>query len=403
MKIAYVCADSGVPVFGSKKGCSIHVQEIVRALTKLGHEVEVFASNTEGESPRDLRCLRVHPLPTPERGIPRNLREQQALIANDTLQMMLSEQGPFDMVYERYSLWSFSAMKFAAANNLPAVLEVNSPLIEEQAKYRGLVDEGAARRVANLCFTNASAICMVSEELRDYVNETPGVADKVRVIPNGVDPARFPSAEPAHYDRGFTVGFVGSLKPWHGLDTLISSFAVLHGKVADSRLLIVGDGPERAAIEQTIQDRGLASAVTLAGVVDRDDIPDWLQRMDVAVAPYPELNHFYFSPMKVYEYMAAGLPTIASSIGQLRQLIVDEVDGLLCPAGDQVALTEALLCLHRDPALRARLGRSARHKVEQEYTWSQTAERALAASGIASASLNSNARNLSNGTSAIAS
>jgi glycosyltransferase involved in cell wall biosynthesis len=95
--------------------------------------------------------------------------------------------------------------------------------------------------------------------------------------------------------------------------------------------------------------------------------------MDVAVAPYPPQAEFYFSPLKVYEYMAAGLPVVASRIGQIEEAIRDGVDGVLCPPGDPEAFAAALLRLADDPLLRARLGRAARESVVAERTWSAVA------------------------------
>src|SRR5207245_10512806 len=104
--------------------------------------------------------------------------------------------------------------------------------------------------------------------------------------------------------------------------------------------------------------------------------------MDVASDPYPDLPHFYFSPLKVFEYMAAGLPVVASRIGQLAGVIQHEVTGLLCPAGDPIALAAALARLQKDRRLRVRLGQAARNYVLQEYTWDRIARRILRVAGL---------------------
>jgi len=99
--------------------------------------------------------------------------------------------------------------------------------------------------------------------------------------------------------------------------------------------------------------------------------------MDVAVAPYPESQRFYFSPLKVYEYMAAGRAVVVSRVGQLESLIQHEVSGLLCPPGDAVALAAALERLRCEPELRSRLGRAARACVLPGHTWEALADRVL--------------------------
>lgn len=379
MRIAYVCADPGIAVFDCRKGCSIHVQEMLRALRLLGNDVELFAANTRGTAPADLASIPVHALLLPPRELEPSAREQALLQANESLRTALEDAGPFDLLYERYSLWSFAGMQYAEARGVPGVLEVNSPLAEEQSAYRTLVDEKSANRVAETCFRKATVVCAVSDEVRDFVARVVGTDDRIRVLPNGVDPKRFPEycRRGRAYGTPFNVGFVGSLKPWHGVDRLISAFSIVHKKYRASRLVLVGDGPERKNIEAQLVSLELSGVATLYGAVDPAEIPDLLADMDVGVAPYPVIDGFYFSPMKVYEYMAAGLPVVASEVGQLRQLIVDEVDGLLCPPGDTAALAEALLCLQRDPSLRLRLGNAARAKVISAHTWTGVASRVL--------------------------
>src|SRR5262249_46748399 len=157
-----------------------------------------------------------------------------------------------------------------------------------------------------------------------------------------------------------TVGFVGSLKPWHGLQTLVKAFDRLHAIDPAVRLLVVGDGPERSRLEEDLTARSLLDAVHFTGSVAPAEVPGLLASMDAAVAPYPNLRHFYFSPLKVYEYMAAGCAVVASRIGQLDGLIEHEVSGLLCAPDDPLDLAGALLRLRSEPALRDRLGEAAR-------------------------------------------
>lgn len=102
-----------------------------------------------------------------------------------------------------------------------------------------------------------------------------------------------------------------------------------------------------------------------------------LTSMDVAVAPYPALDDFYFSPLKIFEYMAAGRAIVASAIGQIGDLITDGITGLLYPPGDTAALSAALQRLADDPVLRVQLGKAARQAVVQNHTWDGVAGRIL--------------------------
>src|SRR5262249_3400525 len=117
------------------------------------------------------------------------------------------------------------------------------------------------------------------------------------------------------------------------------------------------------------------------GAVDHSQVPALLALMDVAVAPYPKLHDFYFSPLKVYEYMAAGLPVVASDIGQLPDVIRHGINGLLVPPGDAGALARALRQLATAPKLRKQLGQAARAQVTREHTWDKVADRLLSLAG----------------------
>jgi glycosyltransferase involved in cell wall biosynthesis len=262
---------------------------------------------------------------------------------------------------------------------------VNAPLIEEQAEHRTLVDRTAALHVAGRAFGAADALLAVSAEVAAYLGRFPGPRGRIHVVPNGVDPARFPAGlrpslpgPPGSY----TVGFLGTLKPWHGLGTLAEAFALLRRRDPGARLLVVGDGPERAALEVGLEARGVRGAADLVGGVAPEEVPGFLASMDVAVAPYPELPNFYFSPLKVYEYMAAGLAVVASRLGQLAGLIRPGENGLLYTPGDVAGLAEALALLRRRPALRRRLGEAARADVHRDHTWDAVARRVLGLAGL---------------------
>src|SRR5690242_18023258 len=110
-RVAYVSADLGVPIFG-RKGCSIHAQEVLRALLRRSVEVDLFTASGEGEAHEDLKAVRLHALPRPSK-VDLALREQACLATNERLCAELKSVGPFAFVYERYSLWSFAAMEYA--------------------------------------------------------------------------------------------------------------------------------------------------------------------------------------------------------------------------------------------------------------------------------------------------
>ncbi len=387
MRIAYICADPGIPVFGCK-GCSLHVQEILRAFLHLGMEVTLFAAKLGGDPPEDLRQLVCRELPPPARHgekPDRAQREQHAMDAHDWYMQALPQEGEFDLVYERYSLWSHAGVTYASRHGVPSVLEVNAPLMEEAKNYRGLVHEQQAHRIARKNFRHASLICCVSQAVADYVltfathGQQPALP--VIVTPNAVNPQRFsqPPRAPGTRHDDLVIGFVGTLKPWHGIDYLLHAFARFHQNNLSGKasLLVVGDGPQRTAMEALAEQLNISSRLQCVGAVPPAEIPGWLARMDIAVAPYPALENFYFSPLKVFEYMAAGLPVIASDIGQIKDLIQHRHNGLRVPPGSVSALTQALQQLADHPQLAARLGEHARQHILEHYTWDAVARRVL--------------------------
>jgi glycosyltransferase involved in cell wall biosynthesis len=383
MRIAYISADRGVPIFG-QKGCSIHAQEVLRALLRNGAQISVFSPRCEGVVAKDLAALQLHPLPLPTH-VDVAAREQAALAVNSTLSAELERAEPFDLIYERYSLWSFAGMEFARESRVAGLLEVNAPLIQEQAAYRTLVNPTEAQAVAERVFGAASALLAVSNEVAAYLGHFAAAQGRVRVVPNGVRPERFPCdlkpALPAS-DGVFTVGFVGTLKAWHGLTILLEAFEQLYLQDPACRLLIVGHGPERDRLATQAVKLGFHQVVHFTGAVFPEEVPGLLASMDVAVAPYPKAGEFYFSPLKVYEYMAAGLAVVASRLGQLEKLVEPEITGLLVPPGDAPALAAALERLRHDPELRSLLGQAARSKVMRKHTWDQVAEEILRLGGL---------------------
>ena len=163
---------------------------------------------------------------------------------------------------------------------------------------------------------------------------------------------------------------MGSFHGWHDVAGLVEAFAALHEKDDDLRLLLVGGGEGRNALEKSIRKRGLESAVVFAGKVPHEQVPAHIAAMDIAVVPYKPIKDFFFSPMKLFECMAAGRPTVAAALGQIVDVIDHGKTGCLYPAGDDIALAEAIGALLNDATLAANIGEAARQLVLEQYTWS---------------------------------
>lgn len=383
MRIAYVCADPGVPVFGTK-GASIHVQSVVRELDRRGHDVTLLARRRGGDPSAELSHVARHRLPATPTGVPGD-RERALLASNAEVGRILAATGPHDLVYERYSLWSTAGIDHARRAGIPSVLEVNAPLVEEQERHRRLVHRDGALAVAAHVVGGATATIAVSEPVAAWARARTPDPGRVHIVPNGVDlhritPPTTPNDHRRDHDpaRTFTVGFLGSLKPWHGLDVLVDAMARLRGP---GHLVLIGDGPQRADIEARAHRLGIGDRVHLVGAVAPDQVGARLQGLDVAVAPYPAGVDHYFSPLKVFEYLAAGRPVVASAVGQIPSLLTHDREALLVAPGDPDALAVALAALRDDPARRRRLGRAARRTAEDRHGWDRVVDRTLDAVG----------------------
>jgi glycosyltransferase involved in cell wall biosynthesis len=295
----------------------------------------------------------------------------------------VATRSPVDLVYERYALFSSAGVAFARRHGLPHVLEVNAPLVEEAQKYRTLVSRELAKSLEALIFSHTDHAVAVSEPLARYVRDQAPRA-RVSVVPNGVNLERFASVPTNISDTAcstsgeIVIGFVGTVRPWHGVDLLVKAFAQVVRQQPQVKLRIIGDHTSREnELAELCARVDVKDAVEFTGAVDADVVPTMLSELDVVVAPYPDLKHFYFSPLKIFEYMAAGKAIVASSIGQIDDVLEHERTALLVSPGDVAGLTGALLRMVQDHNLRQRLSAEARVEAVKRHGWPQRIETVL--------------------------
>jgi glycosyltransferase involved in cell wall biosynthesis len=206
------------------------------------------------------------------------------------------------------------------------------------------------------------------------------------VLPNAVDPERFEDAGIAGQalrarlglPNSPIVGFLGTLKPWHDVATLVGAVARLRGNGTRApHLLVVGDGPERGALEELARSEGIGSAATFVGAVPHADVASYLGAFDVAVVPYGRIRSFYFSPLKLFEYLAAGRPVVAADVGDIGHCIRHGETGLLYAAGEIEALAGAIDALVADRTRARRLARAGQEHVRTHHTWERNAQRVI--------------------------
>jgi len=398
MKIAYICSDIDVQVFGHE-GCSVHIRELTNALAEEGHEVFILCAWAgEARVPTRARVIEIQP----EGGDAAlwTLLEAEPLVqehhlARDLRSVLwsywlerrgaeiLEEEKP-DFIYERYALFGRGGLELGRRLGLPVILELNAPLCDQQAGYEKFTLMRTAAELEKNILERADAVIALSEWLEKWAIVRGSDPARVHLVPDGVSERVFAEAEDGASIRARhglagkrVVGFVGSFHWWHDVSTLLAAFAELHREDPDVRLLLVGDGETRKKVVKQTRAAGVEGAVVFAGKVPHEEVPRHIAAMDVAVVPYVPLEDFFFSPMKLFECMASGRPTVAASQGQVADVIEHGKNGWLYPAGDAIRLAEGLRGILGDRELAAMIGSAGRRHVLEGYTWRIAARRVV--------------------------
>jgi glycosyltransferase involved in cell wall biosynthesis len=362
----------------SKDGQYVHVEEMIAALKALGHEIVIVAPTAMEKEEFGADAGMVAWM---KRHLPRMLYEllefAYAVLAYFRLRRAVREHRP-DCLYERYNLFLPAGIWLKRRYHLPMLLEVNAPLYEERARYDGIALRRLARWTQHSTWRGADYVLPVTRVLGDMVAAA-GVSEaRIRVIPNGIDPARFsaaPDTATAKRMLGLqdklVLGFTGFLRDWHGLDGVIDLIA--RDADAARHLLVIGDGPARATLEAQARRLGIADRLTITGIVGRDDIARHVAAFDVALQPAVVA---YASPLKLFEYLALGRAIVAPAQPNIMEILSDGQNAVLFEPGNPDALAAAIERVSRDAELRQRIAAGARASIaEQGLTWHRNAER----------------------------
>ena len=368
MTIVYAALDQRVP---GTLGGSVHVQAVAEGLAALGHQVHVLVDQG-GTWPSGPAHNPVHwHVMTPPFG-QAVLRWTRAGAVAD-----LARRVGANVIMERYYNFGGEGVRAARRLGIPSVVEVNAPIIDYPGSTKSRVDrallfEPMRRWRDALCrgtdlFVTPSRGILPSWIDPSKVLEAEWGADVDHFTPAATGPLPF-TRDP---NRVLCV-FAGAFRSWHGVVQLSASLARLHAQ-GEHRLgaVFIGDGPERAHAEYAARD---VPGVTFTGAVPHTDLPQCLAAADIGVAPFDPGKHkpltlgFYWSPLKIFEYMSSGLPVVAPRLPRIAHLVGDNEQGVLYDPADPRTLDAALVQL-TDDALRARLGRSARERAVAQYSW----------------------------------
>jgi glycosyltransferase involved in cell wall biosynthesis len=301
---------------------------------------------------------------------------------------ILKKHSP-DILYHRYSTFNCSGMILSFLTKKPLILEFNSSALwktEKKVKHRLKFSRLLIERL-NLNWSDI--IVVVSLELKRKLIRDGVEGEKVIINFNGADPEIFNPGVPKKdlrsvygIDKNIIVGFAGMFGQWHGVETLVSCIKDVVLKNRETHFILIGDGILRDKLEKIAENDGTLQFVTFTGIIAKKEMPCYLNACDILVSPHRNMadgQRFFGSPIKLFEYMAMGKPIVASKVGQLEEIFVNERNALLVPADDAEKLADAILRLASDKSLRERLGGQARIDLINNYTWGHNAKRVIEA------------------------
>ena len=370
----------------SKDGQAVHIEEMISAMRALGHEVRIVAPTIGAQADKQGAMGGevgwVHRL---KAALPKAIYEWMelaySLVAYRQLRRAAQEFQP-DFIYERYNLFLLSGTMLKRRLGLPLLLEVNAPLVDERSKHSGgLSLLRLARWAEGLAWRSADYVLPVTQVLADHVRAYGVPNARICVLPNGINEAHFVSAPPPEQARAqlglqgkLVLGFTGFVRDWHGVDRVVRWMATANAPI-NSHLLIVGDGPVRAELEQLAHALHLSDRVTFTGVIDRHLVPAHVAAFDVALQPAVTA---YASPLKLMEYLVLGKAIIAPNEPNLLEVLTDGDNALLFNGKDTASFEQGLTRLCADGPLRERLAAGARSSIaRQNLTWTGNASRVV--------------------------
>jgi glycosyltransferase involved in cell wall biosynthesis len=230
----------------------------------------------------------------------------------------------------------------------------------------------------------ADLVVTLGEAMREEIAARGVPAEKILIVPNAVSGEFLrPLPDPAALREGlgitpgdYLVGVVSTLVPHEGIGTLLDATAILRGRGLPARALIVGDGPERAALQRQAAGAGLTRAAVFTGRVPAAQVRQFHALLDVFVVPRtPDRVCQLVTPLKPVEAMASGLCVVTSEVKALTEIVKHEMTGMQTVPQDPVSLADCLEHLKYSPDIRRKLGDNAREWVARDRTWTNNAAR----------------------------
>ncbi|GAB2770330.1 hypothetical protein GCM10010465_15170 [Actinomadura fibrosa] len=289
--------------------------------------------------------------------------EQKALSIN----LERFKNAPF--VWQHHDLFQTKGLKLAKRLGVPSVLFVDAPYVWESKKW-GVQRFGwewfAKSRGDAFPCQKADLILVVSEDVKRAVMDLGIPESRILITPCTVSQKMFDGAkgsevrETFELNNNFVIGWVGSFRKFHSLDLLVEAFLDVSSTMSEAKLLLVGDGPERIRLQEKVESYGLNNRVIFSGNVPHSEIHSYISSFDLAVLPSQSKEGFHYSPLKLREFFAAGVPVIASAVGDVETVIKESNGGWLVPPGSKESIVEMIKKIQGDRASINEAGSKAR-------------------------------------------
>ena len=262
-------------------------------------------------------------------------------------------------VWQHHDLFQTKGLKVAKKLGKPSVLFVDAPYVWEAKKW-------GVNRFGWEWFSKkwgdakplkmADLVLVVSEEVKQAVIDLGVDAHKILITPCTVSTKRFDKSSASGVrkslglEKKFVIGWVGSFRKFHSLGLLLESFAEIASLIPEATLLLVGDGPERIGLAEKAVSLGIGNQVIFTGNIPHNEVSSYISSFDLAVLPAQSNEGFHYSPLKLREFFAAGVPVIASAVGDVKTVIEDSEGGWLVPPAstDEIAKMIRKLETNRD-------------------------------------------------------
>lgn len=290
-----------------------------------------------------------------------------------------------DVILIRHNLSYFPILEELFKLEVPIVLEVNG-LVQNHADLVYSKNLDKIMETERKIFNQVHALCCVSQKLGESIKLMGTDPKKIFVVPNGSDPLKFFPHRKSNklckkYDLegkvviGYVGGFVNGKPEGRDVIGMLRAFQIAEKREKNPiKLLMVGRMDENY-LNKTIKELKIDDLVTFTGFIEHERLPETMNLIDIAVAPYFENRLKDASPMKLFEYMAMAKPVIIPGVGQVPEIIKDMESGVLVEAENILSLADALSNLIEDGNLRQSIGSNARKVIKEKYTWEHNAER----------------------------